>query len=59
MGILIALIISDISGTVKMFQNHQIDTIFWLGVISIIVLSFAFMVLAKYVHRKIDELEDL
>jgi uncharacterized protein YacL len=59
MGILIALIISDISGTIKMFQNHQIDTIFWLGVISIIVLSIVFMVLAKYVHRKIDELEEL
>jgi len=59
MGILIALIISDISGTVKLFQNQQTDVTFWLGVISIIVLSAIFARLAKYTHQKIDELEAL
>ena len=59
MGILIALLISDISGTVKLFQNNDTSTAFWFGVVSIILLSLAFVKLAKYAHKKIDELEEL
>ncbi len=59
MGILIALLISDISGTVKLFQKEEVDTVFWFGIVSVIALSLAFIKLAKYAHRKIDDLEDL
>ncbi|HIP61658.1 MAG TPA: hypothetical protein EYG98_03795 [Sulfurovum sp.] len=59
MGILIALLISDISGTVKLFQNNDTDATFWVGVVSIILLSLGFAKLAKYAHNKIDELEEL
>lgn len=52
MGILIALLVSDISGTVKLFQNNDTNTAFWLGIVSIIVLSLAFVKLAKYAHKK-------
>jgi uncharacterized protein YacL len=59
MGIIIALIISDISGTAKLFNAEKIGIMFWLGIVSTIILSLLFMKLAKYVHRKIDELEEL
>ncbi len=59
MGILIALLISDISGTVKLFQEEEMNTVFWFGIASIILLSLAFIRLAKYAHQKIDKLEDL
>ena len=59
MGILIALLISDISGTVKLFQNDDTGTAFWFGIVSIIFLSLIFAKLAKYAHKKIDELEEL
>jgi len=59
MGILIALLISDISGTVKLFQNSDTSIAFWFGIVSIILLSLAFVKLAKYAHKKIDELEEL
>jgi len=59
MGIIIALIISDISGTAKLFNAEKIGVTFWLGIVSTIILSLLFMKLAKYVHRKIDELEEL
>ena len=59
MGIIIALIISDVSGTAKLFNAEKIGVTFWLGIVSTIVLSLLFMKLAKYVHRKIDELEEL
>ena len=59
MGILIVLIISDVSGTIKLFKEDRIDLTFWFGIVSIILLSMAFVKLAKYTHEKIDELEEL
>jgi len=59
MGILTALIIGDVSGTVKLFNNGITGVTFCLGIISIIGLSVLFARLAKYTHKKIDELEDV
>ena len=59
MGILIALIISDVSGTAKLFNAETNDITFWFGVVSIIVLSVLFMILAKHTHKKINDLEEL
>ena len=59
MGILTALIMGDISGTAKLFNSGDTDMTFWLGIISIIVLSLVFMKLAKYTHKKINTLENL
>ena len=59
MGILIALIISDVAGTAKLFNTGTTDITFWLGVVSIVILSLVFLKLAKHTHKKIDELEDL
>jgi len=59
MGILIALIISDIAGTVKLFKANTVDLTFWFGVISILLFSMVFVKLAKHAHKKIDELEEL
>ena len=59
MGIIVALRISDISGTAKLFNAGKVGVTFWLGIISIVVLAYLFMRLAQYTHRKIDELEEI
>ena len=59
MGIVIALLISDISGTAKLFNAKQTGVTFWLGIGSIVVLAYVFIRLAKYTHQKIDELEEM
>ena len=59
MGLLIALIISIVAGTAKLFNNNLIDVTFWLGIISTIVISMVFLKLTKHTHRKIDELEEI
>ena len=59
MGLLIALIISDVAGTSRLFNAGLIDVTFWLGIVSTIVLSIIFLKLAKYTHKKIDALEDI
>jgi len=59
MGIVIALLISDISGTAKLFNAKHTGVTFWLGIGSIVVLAYVFIRLAKYTHQKIDELEEM
>ena len=59
MGIVTALIMADISATVKLFNSNILDISFWLGVVSIIILAIIFMKLVKHAHQKVDELEDL
>jgi len=59
MGLLVALIISVVAGTAKLFNSNLLDVTFWLGILSTIVLSIIFLKLAKYTHKKIDQLEDI
>lgn len=59
MGLLVALIISVVAGTAKLFNSNLIDVTFWLGILSTIVLSIIFLKLAKYTHKKINQLEDI
>ncbi len=59
LALITALLMGDISGTVKLYQSGMIDFIFWLGTITIVILSIIFMLLAKHMHKKINELKDL
>ena len=59
LALITALLMGDISGTVKLFQTGSTDFIFWLGVITIVVLSVVFIFLSKHMHKKISELKDL
>ncbi len=59
LGILTALLISDISGTIKLFNEGKVGNVFWVGVASIVALSYIFILLTRYIHRKIDELEEM
>lgn len=59
MGLIVALIISDVAGTAKLFNAGLLGVVFWLGIISIIVLSLIFLNLAKYMHKQINELENI
>ncbi|MDF1874236.1 hypothetical protein JHD48_00650 [Sulfurimonas sp. SAG-AH-194-I05] len=59
LALITAFLMGDISGTIKLFQNDVLDFTFWIGVISIVVLAIAFMKVAKFMHKKINDLEDL
>ena len=59
LALITALLMGDISGTVRLFQNNILDFTFWLGITTIIILAIIFMAIAKQMHKKINELEDL
>jgi len=59
LALITALLMGDISGTVKLFQDGTVDFVFWFGIVTIIILSIIFMLLAKLMHKKINDLKDL
>ncbi len=58
-ALITALLMGDISGTVKLYQSGVLDFTFWIGIITIIVLATLFMLLAKFMHKRINNLEEL
>jgi hypothetical protein len=59
LALITALLMGDISGTIRLFQNGVADFTFWIGTITIVILAIIFMVLAKHMHKKINDLKDL
>ena len=59
LALITAFLIGDISGTVKLYQSGIVDFTFWIGVITIVILALLFMLLAKFMHKKINKLEEL
>ena len=59
LALITALLMGDISGTIKLFQSNIIDFTFWIGIITIFALAIIFLLLAKLMHKKINNLKDL
>jgi len=59
LALITALLMGDISATIKLFQNNIFDFTFWMGIVTIVVLAVIFMLLARLMHKKINDLEDL
>jgi len=59
LGLITALIISDIAGVSKLFNSGNIGISFWLGIVTLVILTYSFGKLSRYAHKKINELEGL
>jgi len=59
MGFLLASLIATITGTSKLYLSNQFGIMFWLGILGIVLIAFAFMGLVRHLHKKIDDLEEL
>lgn len=59
MGFLLASMIATVTGTVKLYLSEDINPMFWIGVVGIILLSTAFLFLMIHLHKKVNELENL
>jgi len=59
LALITALLMGDISGTIKLFQNNIIDFTFWIGIATMFILAIIFLVIARVMHKKINSLKDL
>ncbi len=59
LAIVVSLMVTIGAGVANLYISSGSTLMIWLGVVGIVVLSIAFAVLAKYMHNKINELEEL
>ena len=59
MSLLVALLISVVAGTARLYNNNIVSVTFWLGIVATMVISIIFLKVASHTHKKIDELEDM
>ena len=59
LAIVVSLMVTIGAGVANLYLSGKSSFLMWLGVIGILILSFVFALLAKYMHKKIDDLEDL
>jgi len=57
--ILVAILVADIAGVAKLYLEHHIDVLFYIGIVFIIILSFWLGVIAKKIEKHIIELGEL
>lgn len=58
-GFIVALVITIGAGVAKLYLENNINSLFFIGVVIIIIFSIAFALIARKMHTKINELEDL
>ena len=59
MGFILASLMGTVTGTSKLYLSAKTDTMFWIGIIGIMLLSLGFLLLMKHLHKKINDLEKL
>jgi len=59
MGFVLASLMGVVASTSKLYLSSEVNVIFWIGLIGIILLSIGFLGLIKHLHKKINDLEDL
>jgi len=59
LGFVIAFIITIGAGLAKVYLDNSSDFLILLGVLSLLVLAIVFSFLAKLMHQKISELENI
>lgn len=57
--ILVAILVADIAGVSKLYIENNIDVLFYVGVIFIIVLSLWLSLIARKIEKHIKELGEL
>ena len=59
MNIIVATILALGAGVSRLYLHSNINILFWIGIILIVLLLFIFAIIAKALHTNIKKLEDL
>ena len=57
--VLAGVILVTIAGLVSMIKNQDVSFVFWLGVMTVVVLSVGCLLVFKNIKRTIKEIEKL
>lgn len=59
LAIIVSLAVTLSAGVAKLFIEDSNVFLQWLGIVGILLLSSLFILVARYMHKKIDDLEEL
>ena len=59
LNIVIAIILALGAGISKLYLSMQINILFWIGIILILLLLTVFIIIARVMHNNIKKLKDL
>ena len=59
LNIIIAIILALGAGISKLYLSEDINIIFWIGFILIIILIILFIIIARHIHKNIKKLKGL
>jgi Co/Zn/Cd efflux system component len=59
MGFVLASLMGTVASTSKLYLARKTDTMFWIGIVGIVLLALGFFLLMKHLHKKINDLEKL
>ena len=57
--VLVGVMLATMAGLVSMIKNQEISFVFWLGVVTVVVLSVGCLLVFKNIKRTIKEIERL
>ncbi|MEA1893008.1 MAG: hypothetical protein U9N33_09880 [Campylobacterota bacterium] len=58
-GIIIAIILTISAGLINLYYEDNIDILFYIGAIFVIMLILSLPIIIKYIIKNIKEIEDL
>ena len=58
-GIIVAIILTISTGLINLYYKDNTDVLFYVGVISVIILVLILPIIVKYIVKNIKEIEDL
>ena len=58
MNIIVALILTIGAGISKLYLSNDINILFWIGILFIILAIIVFIILSKNIHNNIKKLKD-
>lgn len=59
MSFIVTLVIAIGAGISSLYSSNKVNILFWIGSVLLIVVIAVFVVLAKRLHEKTDQLKDL
>lgn len=59
LSIIVAIVLASGAGVAKLYDDNNVDLLFWLGIGVIVIAIAVFMLIARSMHNNIKKLKDL
>jgi hypothetical protein len=58
-GIIVAIVLTISAGLINLYYKDNIDILFYIGSLFVIILAFSLLIIVKYIVKNIKDIGDL